>query len=135
MSVYPFILINSFQSAVMISLHAEYGWWAARDFGRPDIIMITVMAVIGSTLGMALNYWLGYWVARNGVQHMHISESAYKWISNYFRYLTVLLLFPQLPFLPVFAALCGFFRVPPAATIAVVVLGRIGYYSYYLLQQ
>lgn len=135
MNLYMMTLINSFQSAFLLPAHSEYMWFAAKAFGRGDMLFITIMAIMGVTLSMCANYGVGRWIAHireEKESRLYINDLAYARISRYAGHFIWLFLYPPLPFAAIIAAACGLFRVRISLVIAVVMLGRIGYYGYYL---
>jgi len=139
MQPYTLIFINSMQSSFVLALRSENAWFAAVEFAKYNIYIATFAAIIGSCLGNFLNFAVGYYISRSRENWIFFDKNIYEKISKYFSYSAVLLLlsFPNIPilgvFYPIFVILHGIFRTPIIPVIGLILLGRIIYYSYYLL--
>lgn len=138
MDIYQIIFLNSLQSSLLISFRSENAWFAAIEFGECNVLLATLAAIIGSFAGNCLSFIIGYYLAKKRNNWFDIDEGIYKKISYYFRYARFLLLLP-FPFTPVigqfvglFIALNGFFRNKIITSLAIILVGRIIFYSYYL---
>ena len=137
---YFIIFHNSLEAAFFVSLRSESAWFGALNFGGHNMVVLTLLAIAGSTLGMLINYGFGYYMSRWRGDLPAFSESVYQRIAAVFaRRLFVLMAIPPvamlevIPGFGVFAMVNGMFRVPPKRALIAIIAGRILYYSYYLL--
>ncbi|MEI6729712.1 MAG: hypothetical protein WCL30_00495 [Pseudomonadota bacterium] len=139
MQPYTLIFINSMQSSFVLALRSENAWFAAVEFGKYNIYIATLAAIIGSSLGNFINFAAGYYISRSRENWVFFDQNIYEKVAKYFSYSAVLLLlsFPTIPiigvFYPIFVILHGVLRTSIIPAIGLIFLGRIIYYSYYLL--
>lgn len=136
MHPYCQIFLNSLEAAFALAVHGETGWFAAWAFGNYDMRLATAAALAGSVIGMGANYAIGYYVSGKRTQWARFNEKSYERLCKICRrYFVLLLLYPAVPLAGIIALIAGVFRVPAAIIMTVILLGRIGYYGYYLLHQ
>ena len=139
MTPYETILVNSLQSSFLLSLRSENAWFAAMQFGGFNLWFITLAAIIGSFSGNLINFSIGWYIAKKRNDWFYISDGVYQRLTDYFRYIRFLLLLP-LPFIlitgqfySIFVFLNGFFSKSMAIPLLLVLVGRIIFYSYYII--
>ncbi len=130
---YDIIFTNSFIASLALSWRSEIAWFAALGFGGYDMRLATLLALAGSLLGTSVDYVIGRIIAASRLRWFSASNESFARAVQYFqRYILLLLLFPWIPFSTLFAVIAGLFRISPAKILAVVLVGRICYYGYYL---
>jgi len=134
MDIYYLIFINSLQSTLILSPHAETGWFSALLFGGYDMAIATAAALAGSLIGAGIDYSIGYGISLARRKWFPAREEASysRFVKYICRYFVIVLLLPGLPFLSFLVMFAGMLRVSPLVTGAIVMLGRIAYYGYYL---
>ena len=137
---YYLILTNSFRASLIVSPYPDVAWFAAMQFGGYSVWAATFMAALGSALGSSLNFAAGYFLSMKRGDWFANREPLYVRISGYKRYLMFLLLFPfqSVPvagmFWNIFVILMGYLGVKPRYAVILIFLGRVLYYSAYLVK-
>lgn len=139
MDPYSLIFVNSFKSSVVFFLSPENAWFAALQFGGYNIGLATLAAVGGSSIGNFLNFYVGYYLNAKRGDWFLFGDKLYQRLSKINRYMMFLLALPftSVPVIGIFwglyVMLTGFFGTPLKAAILLIILGRVAYYSYYLM--
>lgn len=140
MGIYYLIFINSFKSSVILSLYSENAWFAALLFGGYHMLFASLMAVLGSTAGTSIAFFAGAYLASKRGELFVFKESIYQRIAKYRNYLMLLLVVPfySIPVVGAFwssyVLLTGFFGAPILRALTLIMIGRVIYYGFYLLQ-
>jgi|SRR6185369_15433474 len=139
MDLYLLIFANSFKSSVIFFFVPDIAWFSALMFGGYDMWLATIAAVCGSAIGNCLNFAAGYYIGTLRGDAFAFSEKTYQRLSAINRYTMYLLLLPfsSVPVLCLFwglyVVLTGFFGAPISRAVLYILIGRIVYYSVYLL--
>lgn len=129
------ILRTSFLAHFIVPLSGEVAWFAWLNFEKPHLYAATFLALVASGLAYAVSYGCGRLLARD-VEALAISEASYARAQKLMRQWFIwLLLFPWVPFLPFFVFAAGFLRTSWRQVLVMVVLNRMIYYGYYIIQQ
>ena len=138
-SIYYLIFVNSFKSAVIMSMFSENAWFAALNFGGHNMLLATISATIGASLGTLLNFAIGYYVSYKRTEWFNFSEELYQKIHKYSKYSLVILLlpFPNLfiigQFYSLFVLMAGVLKHSPYIILPLIIAGRLIYYGFYLI--
>ena len=139
MNIYLTIFLSSFKASIVMSLYHDAAWFAALGFGGYNMTLATMCAVAGSFLGEAFNFCIGWHLASKRNDWYTFDEAIYAKFKKYAKYSLFLLLlpFPDLPtfgqFFSIYVIFLGFFRQSVLSFALLALLGRLIYYSYYLL--
>lgn len=126
------ILLNSFLSTFFLSFKTEVVWFSRLLFQPETIWSATFLAMVASVAAYGVNYLLGWLLARqreNMPMENAVYEKGQRLVRRYFIWL---LLIPWLPLLPAFSFIMAFFRPGLVRFLAIVLVGRLLYYGYYL---
>lgn len=127
-------ITSSFLAWLFIPMWEEAAWFAWLALDRSQIELMTVLAILASAAAMFANYGLGWLIAKDRA-NMPMEEENYlraRAIGN--KYVLWIVLFPWLPFLPLAVVALGFLRVSVVRFTILLLVSRVIYYGYYLMQ-
>lgn len=135
MNFYLDVFVESVIVSSFIPFAGDPTFFAMKGFGGYDMKLAVMLAVLGSAIGAALCFIVGHWIAKmyklDGNQK-NLSIEKYNKASRFFsKHLMILMpltWLPMLKFLPLFS---GFLGGGARLTMLLVVLGKVGYYSYH----
>jgi membrane protein YqaA with SNARE-associated domain len=133
MEAYSFLFADSFMGALVVPMHEELVFGTMNSFGGYNMVFAVVLASLGSMLGFLVNYGLGRLVLLCEKHEMlpkhspHLDDAA-----NAFRKHGIWLLpFTCIPIFGTAATIAaGLSRTRLAVFLPLVLLGRVGVYSY-----
>jgi membrane protein YqaA with SNARE-associated domain len=126
------IIINSFTSWLVLPLGSEIQWFSLLIFQPEEMLLPTIAAVIASSIALFTSYALG-WLLAMDRKHMPLSDEKYNKAAAFSQqWLLGLFIIPWIPLLPLLAVVIGFLRCSLWRWVALAIIGRVIYYSYYL---
>ena len=126
------LLRETYLGNFIIPLGNSGVWFAWKGFGRPDIELAAFVCTLTVCAAFMTSYWLGYAFSKNK-EGMPITEEGFARFSRFlYKYGPYILAVQWIPFLSIFALLCGFSRIGWPRVLIPVLLGRAFYYYTYL---
>ncbi len=126
------LFLNSFLSWCIFPLNSEILWFSLRSFYPESMILPTLVAIIASFSAMFLAYAIGRGMAKFR-HHTPLPQDKYERGAKLCkRYVLWLFIFSGIPFLPLFALVCGFFKQSWWRVALLILIGRIFFYTYHL---
>ncbi len=136
MSLYSDIFIESALVASIIPFNSDPTYFAMRSFGGHDMLIPSIIAVLGSSAGIIFNYLIGrlgleLYRSKSGKKVMPLATYN-KFLGVFSRYFIVLLPFSWLPMLDFLIFLAGIFGISARLAVSLAVAGQIARYTWYL---
>lgn len=141
MNSYINIFIESAVASSFIPFAQSPTFLAMRSFASAgyeyNMPLAAAIAVFGSAIGAIFSFMVGYLfskIYRIKGNQKHLSIEKYNNASRYFtNYFTILLPFTWLPLLNFLPLIAGFLNVRAKLVLPLVIVGKIAYYSYYVM--
>jgi len=129
---YSLLFTDSLTSSIIFMPSAEYVVDAMKTFGTYDLTLMLIIATIGATCGSLINWTLGLLLRKSeNTKSLSDRQGAFKKGEKIFK--KYFFWTPILSFIPLWGALIvamsGVFRTRVIITMALVLVGRLGYYA------
>lgn len=130
------LFVECFGSTTVAQFSTDITYFAMLYFGGFNMMLATVIAILGAAFGMCLNFAIGYLFSN--IQKLGVSkleETLYlKWQGRFNKIMPLLGALSFLPLMGALIAVTGFLRVNTKTAALSIAFGQALYYGYHLAQ-